>query len=73
MMGASAQGAAMTTITPEQRQEIEKAGDEPVRIEDPETHQVYIVLKEEVYKRLQETMDQSDLTLHEFEEFIPNQ
>jgi hypothetical protein len=73
MMGASAQGAAMATITPEQRQEIEKAGDEPVRIEDPETHQVYIVLKEEVYKRLQETMDQSDLSLHEFEEFIPNQ
>jgi hypothetical protein len=25
----------MTTLTAEQRQEIEKAGDEPVRIEDP--------------------------------------
>ena len=64
----------MATLTPEQRQEIEKAGEEPVRIEDPETHEFYVVIKEEVYRRLREAieMDQSDLSLHEFEEFIPN-
>jgi hypothetical protein len=28
----------MPTISAELRQEIEKAGDDPVRIEDPETH-----------------------------------
>ena len=38
----------MITLTPEQRQEIEKAGDEPVRIEDPETRTAYILLKAEV-------------------------
>jgi hypothetical protein len=26
----------MTTLTPEQRQEIQKAGEEPVRFADPE-------------------------------------
>ena len=38
------------TITPEQRHEIEKAG--AVRIEDPKTHAVYVILKEEVYERM---------------------
>ena len=63
----------MTTITPEQRQEIERSGDEPVRFEDPQTHQMYVMVKEEVYRRLLETMemDQSDLSLYEYEEFEP--
>jgi hypothetical protein len=38
------------TITPEQRREIEQAG--AVRIEDPETHATYVVMKAEVYERL---------------------
>ena len=42
----------MTTLTAEQRQEIEKAGDEPVRIEDPETHTTYVLLKAEVYDQI---------------------
>jgi len=42
----------MTTLTAELRHEIEKAGDEPVRIEDPETHTTYVLLKEEVYERI---------------------
>jgi hypothetical protein len=42
----------MTTLTAEQRQELAKAGDEPVRIEDPETHETYVLLKAEVYERI---------------------
>ena len=42
----------MTTLTAELRQEIEKAGDEPVRIEDPETHTTYVLLRAEVYDQL---------------------
>ena len=42
----------MTTLTAELRQEIEKAGDQPVRIEDPETHARYVLLRAEVYDRL---------------------
>jgi hypothetical protein len=38
------------TITPEQRHEIEQAG--VIRIEDPETHAAYVVLKAEVYERI---------------------
>jgi hypothetical protein len=32
----------MATLTPEQRQEIQKAGAEPVRISDPETQTEYL-------------------------------
>ena len=39
----------MTILTPELRQEIEKAGDRPVRIEDPDTHRSYILLRAEIY------------------------
>ena len=42
----------MTTLTPELRQEIEKAGDRPVRIEDPDTHRSYILLRAEIYDRI---------------------
>ncbi len=42
----------MTTLTAELRQEIEKAGDVLVRIEDPETHASYVLLKAEVYERI---------------------
>ena len=37
-------------ITPEQRHEIEQAG--AIRIEDPETHSAYVILKAEVYERI---------------------
>jgi hypothetical protein len=40
----------MTTLTAELRQEIEKAGDEPVRIEDPETQTTYILIRADLYE-----------------------
>lgn len=63
----------MTTITPEQRQEIQNSGDEPVRFEDPDTHELCIMIKEEVYKRLLQTkeLDQSDESLYEFDDYRP--
>ena len=43
-----------------------------MRIEDPDTKAAYVVLREEVYRRLKEAViDESDVSLHEFEEFIP--
>jgi hypothetical protein len=56
------------TLTPELKQAVEKAGDEPVRVEDPETHTAYVVIKEALYRQLREVVPESDLTLHEFEE-----
>ena len=42
----------MTTLTPEQRQEIQRAGEEPVRLADPETRTEYVLLKADVYDRI---------------------
>ena len=39
------------TLTPELKQAVEKAGDEPVRVEDPETHTAYLIVREDVYRR----------------------
>lgn len=39
-------------LTPEQRRLIEQAGDEPVRLDDPETHQAYVLVREDLYRRL---------------------
>jgi hypothetical protein len=44
--------AVRPTLNAALRQEIEKAGDDPVRIEDPETHTAYFVLKAEDYDRI---------------------
>ena len=38
-----AEGNQMTTLSPELRQEIEKAGLNPVRLEDPDTHAAYVL------------------------------
>jgi hypothetical protein len=45
------------TITPELRQAVDAAGDEPVRLEDPETHRAYVLLKAEVYDRIREDLE----------------
>jgi PHD/YefM family antitoxin component YafN of YafNO toxin-antitoxin module len=47
----------MTTLTPEQRQAIEGAGDEPVRVEDPVTHATYVLLKAEIYESMREALE----------------
>jgi len=58
------------TLTPELKQAIEKAGGQPVRVEDPETHRIYVVIEEDLYRKLRDAMPESDFTLHEFEELI---
>ena len=45
------------TITPEQRHEIEQAG--ALRIEDPETHAAYVILKAEVYERMKPLLEKA--------------
>jgi hypothetical protein len=47
----------MTLITPELRQAIEQAGGSPVRLEDPETNTVYVLLSGDVYERLRSLLD----------------
>jgi hypothetical protein len=47
----------MTTLTAELRHEIEMAGDEPVRIEDPETQTTYVLIRADLYERIKPATD----------------
>ena len=62
------------TLTPELKQAVEKAGEEPVRVEDPETQTSYLIVREDVYRRIVAlaTIDHSDRSLYEFGEFHPD-
>ena len=44
------------TITPELKAAVEQAGDEPVRLEDPQTRQTYVLLKADDYERIREIL-----------------
>jgi hypothetical protein len=59
------------TLTPELRQAVEEAGDEPVRVEDHETHTAYLIVREDAYRRMHAltAFDHSDRSLYEFGEF----
>jgi hypothetical protein len=62
---------AAMTLTPELKQAVEMAGAEPVRVEDPETHTAYLIVREDVFRRLYEltAIDHADRSLYEFGEF----
>jgi hypothetical protein len=61
------------TIPTELRQAIERAGDGPVRIEDPQTHAAYVLLKAEVYERLraEAEAEEIDPSFFEIDDFEP--
>jgi hypothetical protein len=42
----------MTRLTPEQRHLVEQAGTEPVRLQDPETDQTYVLIRADVYEQI---------------------
>ncbi len=50
----------MTPITKEIRRAIEQAGDQPVRLEDPQTTQTYVLLRADVYDRIQRLFAEDD-------------
>lgn len=62
------------TLTLESKQAVEKAGDEPGRVEDPETHTAYRIVREDVYLRMYglTAIDHSDPPFSEFGEFHPD-
>jgi hypothetical protein len=65
---------APMTITAEQKQAIEKAGIEPVRVEDPETNTPYLIVREDLYRKMFQAVafDHSDESLYEYGEFHPD-
>jgi hypothetical protein len=46
-----------TGLTAEQRRLLEQAGDEPVRIEDPETQRTYMLIRAELYERVRDLLE----------------
>jgi hypothetical protein len=63
------------TITTEMKLAIERTGKVPVRVEDPDTHTAYILVREDVYHRLftLAAIDHSDRSFYEVGEFRPKQ
>lgn len=61
------------TMTPEQKKAVDQAGDAPVFVEDPETHECYVIVKEETYRRLAKAVEVEsvDPSFFEYGEFIP--
>jgi hypothetical protein len=47
----------MIELTPEQRRLVEQAGDRPVRIEDPDMHQEYVLIRADVYERVRDVIE----------------
>lgn len=47
----------MTTLTPELRQAVEQAGDQPVEITDLETNASYVLVKAEIFSRMKEKLE----------------
>jgi hypothetical protein len=58
------------TITPELKEVMQRAGEEPVVLEDPETITAYVVVKREVYEGLLALLavERVDRSLDEFGE-----
>jgi hypothetical protein len=59
------------TLTPELKRAVGKAGEEHVRVEDPETHTAVLIVREDVVRRMYglTAIDYSDRSLYEFGEF----
>ncbi len=53
----------MLTITHEQRQAVEEACGQPVRLEDPENNRAYVLLEEGAYSRLRSPSQESHIPL----------
>jgi hypothetical protein len=57
----------MATITPEQRQLIEQAGDEPVRISDAESNREYVLLSADIFDRMRHLLEVEEIDPSFFE------
>ena len=60
-------------ISPELRQALERSGDQPLRIEDPESHAAYVVVKADAYARMRAILeeDEIDPSFFEIDDFEP--
>ena len=62
------------TITAELRQAVAQSQGEPLRIEDPETHQSFVLLSADVYDRMRALLSEEediDPSFFEIDDFEP--
>ena len=45
------------TITPELKQAVEEAGDEPIRLDDPSTNRSFVLIRAEQFERMRAILD----------------
>jgi hypothetical protein len=50
----------VNTLTSDLREAVERAGDEPVEITDPQTNTHYILLRADVYLRMRELLEEEE-------------
>jgi hypothetical protein len=58
----------MLELNPQQLSELRSAGERPMTLTDPETHDEYVVLKSSVYDWLKRVSESIDASLYEFED-----
>jgi hypothetical protein len=51
---------AMRTITAEQKQAVEEAGDSPVELEDPQTGAAYVLMRADVFRELRKLLEKDE-------------
>jgi hypothetical protein len=65
----------MMMLSPDLRRAIGEAGDQPVPIVDPETHQIYLIIKAEDYDRMRASreveVEEIDPSFFEIDDFEP--
>jgi hypothetical protein len=64
---------ALMTISPELRQALVQADGEPLRIEDPENHAAYVVVRADAYAKMCELLEEEDIdpSFFEIDDFEP--
>jgi hypothetical protein len=48
----------MTVLTPELQEAVRKAQGEPIRMEDPQNHTRYVLVREEMYERVKALLEE---------------
>lgn len=62
----------MSSLSPEQRRDLDRSGDRPIRVEDPETREEFVLLRAAAYERLLAAAEEEiDPSFFEFDGFEP--
>lgn len=55
----------MTILSPEQIEDLQQAGDQPIRVIDPQTQKVYVIVENARFEQLRSLVSDEPLSLSE--------